>query len=168
MSSSRPARSSAEADAPPGYTVDKSVGPMYRFERSLPKLPVPEIGSTAQKYLDSVRPLVSLQEPGAPTASDENPTPEWTATRKAVEEFTSSPLVKQLQERLIHRATAEGRDSWLSDWWNEAAYMGYRDPVVPYVSYFYVHRDDRSRKTGPKRAASLIRALLYFRRMTEK
>lgn len=166
MSSSAPKRST-EPSAPPGYSVDKSVGPTYRFERSLPNLPVPTIESTATKYLDSIRPFVSKQGPHTPTASDADPTEAYLATKKAVDEFRTSPLVKELQERLVKRAEQEGRDSWLSEWWNEAAYMGYRDPVVPYVSYYYLHRDDRATKTGPKRAAALVRSLLYFRRMTE-
>lgn len=33
------------------------------------------------------------------------------------------------------------------------------------VNYFYSHKDDRSRRTGPSRAAGLLRALLYFRRL---
>jgi len=56
----------------------------------------------------------------------------------------------------------------LADWWNDAAYMGYRDPVVVYVSYFYVHVQDQRRRTAPKRAASLIKAMLPFREMVER
>lgn len=38
---------------------------------------------------------------------------------------------------------------------------------LAFVNYFFGHVDDKSRKTGPARAASLIRAMLYFREMTE-
>ena len=44
---------------------------------------------------------------------------------------------------------------------------GYRDPIVPWVNYYYVHKDDKSRRNGPARAAALVRAMLYFRRMVE-
>jgi carnitine O-acetyltransferase len=33
------------------------------------------------------------------------------------------------------------------------------------VNYFYAHKDDKTRKTGPSRAAGLTRALLFFRRL---
>ncbi|KAI6030704.1 acyltransferase ChoActase/COT/CPT, partial [Pisolithus orientalis] len=47
------------------------------------------------------------------------------------------------------------------------AYMGYRDPVVVYVSYFYVHVDDRRIRDPAKRAAGLIKAMLPFRHLVE-
>ena len=46
--------------------------------------------------------------------------------------------------------------------------MGYRDPVVVFVSYFFVHVDDRLRRDPAKRAASLIKAMLPFRELTER
>ena len=58
--------------------------------------------------------------------------------------------------------------NWLADWWNETAYMGYRDPVVVYVSYFYVHVDDKTRPSQAKRAAQLLKAVLPFRALVER
>ena len=46
--------------------------------------------------------------------------------------------------------------------------MGYRDPVVAFVSYFFVHVDDRMRRDPAKRATSLIKAMLPFRGLTER
>ncbi|GJN89602.1 hypothetical protein Rhopal_002589-T1 [Rhodotorula paludigena] len=153
----RPASSQAAAPAPP--KEDPSVGPTYRFERSLPRLPVPTLEETAERYLASIRPYHTAQEP----ASSADPLPSWAKSEEAVKDFLASPLVKELQQRLLQRA--EGKESWLSEWWNETAYFGWRGPVVPGVNYFYSHKDDRTRKTGPSRAAGLIRALLYFRRL---
>ncbi|TDL23187.1 acyltransferase ChoActase/COT/CPT [Rickenella mellea] len=155
MAPSRSIKSSAPRKdaAPPGYAVDPSVGPMLRFQASLPKLPVPTLESTAAKYLETVRPHVT------PDA--------YAETKSAVEEFVSSEQGKELQKRLHARAAEPGQLNWLADWWNEAAYMGYRDPVVVFVSYFYVHLDDRRRRDAPSRAASLIKAMLPFRTLTE-
>jgi len=47
------------------------------------------------------------------------------------------------------------------------AYMAYRDPVVVYVSYFYVHVDDVWRKDQVKRVAGLVNAFLPFRAVVE-
>ncbi|GAA5933788.1 hypothetical protein JCM1841_002124 [Sporobolomyces salmonicolor] len=138
-----------------------SAGPMLRHENTLPHLPVPTVEETAERYLASIRPY---HTPQSPTASA-SPLPTWSASENAVKHFTQSPLVKELQDRLVKRAEAEGRESWLSEWWNETAYFGWRGPVVPGVNYFYSHKDDRSRRTGPARAAGLLRALLYFRRL---
>ena len=43
-------------------------------------------------------------------------------------------LVRALQARL--NDFASGKDNWLAEFWDDYAYMSYRDPVVPYVSYF--------------------------------
>ncbi|KAF8502529.1 acyltransferase ChoActase/COT/CPT [Gautieria morchelliformis] len=150
LTTSRPRKTES---IPPGYTVDPSVGPMLRFERSLPRLPVPTLASTAAKYLETVHPLLT------PAA--------YERTKQAVDEFVTSDQGKELQRRLEARAAEPDRASWLSDWWNEAAYMGYRDPVVVFVSYFYVHLDDRETKTAARRAATLIKAMLPFRDLIE-
>ncbi|KEI42175.1 uncharacterized protein L969DRAFT_84046 [Mixia osmundae IAM 14324] len=155
----------SSSEAPPGYSIDSSVGPMYRFQKSLPQLPVPNLIETAGKYLDSVRPLVSSADPRTPDATHGGPNSAYAKTQHIVEEFVSSPLVKELQNRL--RARERESENWLSDWWNEAAYMGYRDPVVPYVNYFYMHKADKNRATPALRAAGLTRALLYFRKLVE-
>ncbi|KAK4056608.1 Carnitine O-acetyltransferase mitochondrial [Microbotryomycetes sp. JL221] len=139
-----------------------SVGPMYRFEHTLPNLPVPTIEETTERYLQSIKTFHLAQEPGS---SNSEPLASFRASEQAVNDFRASPLVQKLQERLLERAKT--KDSWLSEWWNETAYFGYRGPVVPGVNYFYVHRDDKNRRTGPKRAAGLIRALMFFRKLTE-
>lgn len=45
--------------------------------------------------------------------------------------------------------------------------MGYRDPVVVFVSYFFVHADDPVRTNPTERAAAIIKATLAFRAMVE-
>lgn len=41
------------------------------------------------------------------------------------------------------------------------------DPVVVFVSYFYVYLDDKLRKTPEKRAASLLKSIMAFRELVE-
>ncbi|KOS13884.1 acyltransferase ctase cot cpt [Malassezia pachydermatis] len=129
--------------------------PMYAGQPSLPLLPVPALEQTLSKYLQSTLPL---QE------SDES----LAVTKAAVESALKgkdAKLMQTLQERLVKRATAEGRESWLSEWWLSAAYMSYRDPVVPFSSYFYLHKGDPKVKTGVTRAAQLLKAMMAFRQL---
>ncbi|KIM28465.1 hypothetical protein M408DRAFT_23835 [Serendipita vermifera MAFF 305830] len=133
-----------------------SVGPMLAQEADLPGLPIPTIESTANKYLESTRPHLTPSE--------------FRTTQLAVNDFLSSPLVKRLQTRLEERAVkekAEGRNNWLSAWWNDAAYMGYRDSVVVWVSYFYVHLAGKEGITRTQRTAELVKTLLLFRQLVE-
>jgi hypothetical protein len=54
----------------------------------------------------------------------------------------------------------------LSEWWNEAAYMGYRDSIVPNVNYFYLHKKGSGKGVGrTRRGAELIRGVRAFREL---
>ena len=128
---------------------------MLRFEESLPRLPVPTLEETAKRYLKSVHPLLS------PT--------EYAQTEKAVHAFVApGSFGHTLQKRLNDRRDDPQMKNWLSEWWNHAAYLGYRDPIVPYVSYFYSHRDDRKRRDPAKRAAAISFATLEFKKQVDE
>lgn len=140
-----------DSDKSTGYKEDASKGPMLRFEDSLPRLPVPTLEETAKRYLKSVHPLLTKQE--------------FAETEKAVKEFLSPDSLGQtLQKRLLARREEPSIKNWIHEWWNNAAYLGYRDPVVPYVSYFYSHRDDRKRRDPAKRAAAITTSVLDFQK----
>ncbi|KAF2668447.1 carnitine O-acetyltransferas-like protein [Microthyrium microscopicum] len=143
-----------KSSVPNGYVEDLSKGKMLRFEDSLPKLPVPTLQETAQKYLKSLHPLLSKTE--------------FEASTKAVEDFVRpGGKGEELQKRLVAKREDPNVKNWIIDWWNEAAYLGYRDPVVPYVSYFYSHRDDRKRRDPSKRAAAITTASLEFKKQVD-
>lgn len=133
-----------------GYKEDLSKGATYRYQDSLPRLPVPSLEETAARYLRSVKAVVSPEE--------------YARTEQAVKEFIKpGGDGERLQQRLVARANDPKIKNWLYDWWNEAAYMAYRDPVVPYVSYFYSYKDDRLRKNPATRAAAISTAALSFK-----
>lgn len=154
MANSRSIKSSAPRtnDVPAGYVADLSKGNMLRYEASLPHLPVPTLQSTGSKYLETVQPHLSDAA--------------FKKTQAAVQELLESSQGKELQARLEKRASEPGMVNWLADWWNDVAYMGYRDPVVVNVSYFYIHGRHHG-KDPAKRAAELVKATLAFREMVE-
>lgn len=137
-----------------GYKEDNSKGPMLRFQESLPRLVVPTLQETADRYIKSVHPLVSASE--------------LEATESAVTEFLRPGGVGEaLQNKLLARAADPNVKNWIIEWWNESAYLGYRDPVVPYVSYFYSYKDDKKRRDPAKRAAAITTAALEFKKMVD-
>lgn len=98
--------------------------------------------------------------------------------------FAASKQALELQRRLEAHASSSPSSSespddsegvvninvnWLADWWNETAYMAFREPVVVNVSYFYVHAPDADEAIcdAPKRAARLLKAMLPFRTLVE-
>jgi len=146
-----PAAKRSNSSLPQGYVEDKSKGPMLRYQESLPKLPVPKLEETAARYVKSLKALLSPVELAAST--------------KAVQEFIKPGGVgEQLQQRLVAKREDPNTKNWIYEWWNDAAYLSYRDPVVPYVSYFYSHRDDRRRRDPAKRAAAISTAVLEFKK----
>lgn len=113
------------------------VGPMYRFEAALPELPVPSLEDTAARYLQSAK---AFHLPSSPTSAA-TPEPSFAKTEEAVHEFLTSPLVKELQDRLLKRA--ERKSSWLSEWWNETAYFGWRGELSAAAWTLLMHAQDR-------------------------
>ncbi|KAL7418992.1 Carnitine O-acetyltransferase mitochondrial [Cryptotrichosporon argae] len=125
---------------------------LYASQSSLPRLPVPPLSQTLPRYLDTLRPLL--------------PASEFARSSALVAAFAEDPFAAELQRRLEARAAE--RTSWLSEWWNEAAYMGYRGRLVPNVSYFYVHKRDASKgKSQARRAAELVRATVEFKKLVD-
>ncbi|KAF8532833.1 acyltransferase ChoActase/COT/CPT [Trichophaea hybrida] len=141
-------RSNSTAAA--GYKEDLSKGRMLRFQDSLPKLPVPTLEETAERYLKSVEPIITPKE--------------FENTKVVVQDFIKPGGIGQaLQKKLVARREDPNVKNWMIDWWNFAAYLGYRDPVVPYVSYFYSYKDDKRYQNPVKRAAAITTAALEFR-----
>ncbi|ODQ63496.1 acyltransferase ChoActase/COT/CPT [Nadsonia fulvescens var. elongata DSM 6958] len=146
--------SSNATGAPAGYVQDLSQGPMLRYQASLPRLPVPTLEETAAKYLQSVKALATPEE--------------LQHTENALKEFLApGGSGRALQAKLEAKAADPNTKNWMYEWWNDAAYLTYRDPVVPYVSYFYSHKDDRLRKDPAKRAAALTKAVLEFKQQVD-
>ncbi|KAG1456601.1 hypothetical protein G6F56_006791 [Rhizopus delemar] len=137
----------------PKTPVDpKAAGPMLRYQTNLPKLPVPDLNETLPKYLKTVRPLLTDEE--------------FKRTEQAVKQFIApGSLGLELQKRLVARASDPNVANWMDDWWLDQAYMGYRDPVVVYVSYFFAYKDDKLRKLPAQRAAAITTAALEFKKL---
>lgn len=142
---------SAAKPAPKTPVDPKAAGPMLKYQANLPKLPVPALGGTLQKYLQSVRPLLDDAE--------------YKKTEQAVKDFEApGGLGQKLQDRLLARFNDPSVVNWMEDWWLDQAYMGYRDPVVIYVSYFFLYKDDKLRKSPAQRAAAITTAALEFKK----
>lgn len=86
---------------------------------NLPRLPVPKLGQTIEKYVKTVTPFLSENE--------------LKNTQRLLKEFSSeNGIGPTLQQLLVKRA--ENSENWLADWWLNVAYLEYRDPVVVYSS----------------------------------
>ncbi|OWF54638.1 carnitine O-acetyltransferase-like [Mizuhopecten yessoensis] len=127
-------------------------GKMFSLQASLPRLPVPPLDQTLNKYLKSVRPLLSDEE--------------FKNTEQIVQEFSKNPGPK-LQTLLEHRASQE--ENWLSEWWMKTAYLEFRSPVTVNVSpgIVFPRQSYRDKEGQLRYAAKLIAGVLDFKLMID-
>mmetsp|Transcript_11703 Transcript_11703/g.13575 ORF Transcript_11703/g.13575 Transcript_11703/m.13575 type:complete len:636 (-) Transcript_11703:142-2049(-) len=126
--------------------------PLYAMQKDVDRLPVPKLKDSIELYLSSVIPHLSAQEL-------EN-------TKRAAADFVKpGGLGETLQKRLEDRAASKPNTSWLQEWWNEYAYLAYRDSVVYNVSYYLQFADEciAAMADPARRAARFVSHGLKFR-----
>lgn len=115
---SRLARRMSSMSTPPAHW--KRVAPhppkgsiTFAAQDTLAKLPVPELADTFARLRRSLRPLARSEE-------------EIETTEKKIRNFEAD-FAKVLHGRLLQRQ--QETEHWLEEWWDNGAYMGYRDSV---------------------------------------
>jgi len=132
-------------------------GKLYENQKNMPRLPVPSVSDTVQRFLSTALPLARTEE-------------EKEALQEACRRFPEQ--AEQLHERLLRRRNDEMADSsWLQMWWNQEGYLQVRDPVVVNVSYFFSFVDDptvtstASLSPNIQRGATMLFASAQFRKL---
>ncbi|KAJ8399948.1 hypothetical protein AAFF_G00406780 [Aldrovandia affinis] len=121
---------------------------LYSYQGSLPNLPVPAVKDTIKRYLESVRPLMSVSE--------------FERMSKLAVQFESS-LGNRLQWYLKLKALWAA--NYVSDWWEEYIYLRGRSPIMVNSNYYgmdflYV----TPTPIQAARAGNTIHAFLLYRR----
>jgi len=128
-------------------------GPLYEHQASLPRLPIPSIEETLERFLPTALPLAKSEE-------------ERKTLLEACELFPSQ--AKELQKRLEERRQVFSDSSWLQLWWNTAGYLQVRDPIMINVSYFFHFSDDptlpANEPKNVKRGAAILTAVAEYRK----
>ncbi|KAL6040289.1 carnitine O-acetyltransferase yat1 [Balamuthia mandrillaris] len=143
--SSQMAKTSMRSFASGTAAVNYGNGPMWKNQRSMPRLPIPTLEETGKHYLDYLTPIVSKEE--------------LQRTTKLLEEFVAGEG-KALQEDL-QRLDKESPTSWLEGWW-DTMYLTIRDPLPINVNPYFIFKEDPDRKSQPERAASLVEGFAKF------
>ncbi|XP_012274626.1 carnitine O-acetyltransferase isoform X2 [Orussus abietinus] len=120
----------------------------------LPKQPVPDLRKTAERYLRSLKPILNPSE------------------YRVSERITNQFINKDGPGPYLHCKLLEKYeqvDNWLSDWWLQEAYLGYRAPVIVHSSPGIVGPSQKF--TCPNdmyaAAARLISAVCKFNEMVK-
>ncbi|GFO45679.1 carnitine o-acetyltransferase [Plakobranchus ocellatus] len=126
-------------------------GRTFSVQYSLPRLPVPPLEQTLNRYLDTCRPLLDDQQ--------------FKSTSEIVQKFKEKEG-PELQKMLEERATEH--TNWLSDWWKSVAYLDSRLPVVLVNPGFYLPRQSfRGKQEQIDFTARMIAGLLDYKMMLD-
>ncbi|KAL7307502.1 hypothetical protein TKK_0000680 [Trichogramma kaykai] len=125
---------------------------LYSFQGSLPRLPLPSVEDTAQRYLRSVRPL--LDDDG------------YRRMEQLAREFQQGIGVK-LQRYLILKSWWSS--NYVSDWWEEYVYLRGRSPIMVNSNFYGIDAIlMHPTRVQSARAASVIHSCLQYRRLIER
>lgn len=125
---------------------------LYSFQGSLPRLPLPSVHDTMQRYLRSVRPLLD----------DEN----YNRMENLAKEFEST-IGKKLQRYLTLKSWWS--TNYVSDWWEEYVYLRGRSPLMVNSNFYgtdAIFMNFTNKQAA--RAANIVHHLLSFRRLIER
>ncbi|KAG1489008.1 hypothetical protein G6F46_011905 [Rhizopus delemar] len=131
---------------PRAFPMDQTGGETFKFQDKLPKLPIPDLESTLQKYLAALKPLETPKE--------------HEATKLAAKEFLEKDG-PELQDKLQTYAT--DKSSYIEEFWYDS-YLQYTDSVVLNLNPFFLLEDDPTplRNDQIVRASSLIYSTIVF------
>ncbi|OZJ03582.1 hypothetical protein BZG36_03048 [Bifiguratus adelaidae] len=125
---------------------DPEGGLTFKYQDSLPRLPIPPLADTIQRYLAAVAPFQDADE--------------HAETEAAAIEFLANEG-PELQEKLTEYA--DTKSSYIEEFWYDS-YLSYTDPVVLNLNPFFLLEDDPTPQRNDQvvRAASLIVSTLKF------
>ncbi|XP_013401422.1 carnitine O-palmitoyltransferase 1, liver isoform [Lingula anatina] len=125
---------------------------LYSYQASLPKMFVPRVEDTMERYIKSVRPLMD----------DAN----YERMKTLSEEFKNG-VGKKLQRYLLLKSW--WATNYVSDWWEEYVYLRGRSPIMVNSNYYGVGAVfHHPTKIQAARAANVTYAFLKFRREIER
>ncbi|XP_063699683.1 carnitine O-palmitoyltransferase 1, liver isoform isoform X2 [Culicoides brevitarsis] len=125
---------------------------LYSFQGSLPRLPLPSVHDTLDRYLQSARPLLD----------DAN----YERIVKLAQEFENG-IAKKLQWYLVLKSWWS--TNYVSDWWEEYVYLRGRGALMVNSNFYGIDAIFMHPTTvQAARAASVTHILLNFRRTVER
>ncbi|XP_069485554.1 carnitine O-palmitoyltransferase 1, muscle isoform [Ambystoma mexicanum] len=125
---------------------------LYSFQTSLPKLPVPPIAKTIQRYLESVRPLLDDEQ--------------YNRMEMLAKEFKKDDAPR-LQKYLLLKSW--WATNYVSDWWEEYIYLRGRGPIMVNSNYYamdFLYVTPTSRQAS--RAGNAVHSILVYRRRLDR
>ncbi|XP_053260806.1 carnitine O-palmitoyltransferase 1, muscle isoform [Podarcis raffonei] len=121
---------------------------LYSFQTSLPKLPVPCVKDTIERYLESVRPLLDADK--------------YDDMEALALDFQLN-VAPRLQKYLILKSW--WATNYVSDWWEEYIYLRGRSPIMVNSNYYvmdFLYVTPTHNQAA--RAANAVHSIMLYRR----
>lgn len=132
-------------------TDDAAAVRTFAYEDQLPRVPLPSLQASGQRFLDWCAPLLTAEE--------------LARTEAAVETFLQSGSPAYGLHAALERYDAEeGVDSWLDAFWRDR-YLGRRDRIALNANYFFLFEDSPLGQVD--RAATLVAATLDYQQLID-
>ena len=144
------------ASAPVNTRMETSSTKMSRKSKSnedLPRLPLPDLSSTLDMYLNSRQVFMSKTE--------------YKATSNLIRKFREDGTGAKLQGRLNALQSDTKIENWISDIYADCVYLGRRDPIYPYGIFIAGHPLTEYQHSQAERAAVIARATIELQTQIE-
>lgn len=128
--------------------LQRSKVPTMHFQKSLPRLPIPELAKSGERYLNALKPILSAAQ--------------YDQSEKRTRDFLTNEG-KFLQEKLILKDKANKHTSYISDYWFDL-YLRDRQPLpINYNPLIVFQNDTRPAYNNQLlRAANLLTSAVRF------
>ncbi|CCI50536.1 unnamed protein product [Albugo candida] len=128
--------------------LHETIIPTFRFQKSLLRLPIPELDDTLNRYLRAVEPVLKSSE--------------LKETQRAVHAFKNG-VGPHLQKSLIERDASNSHTSYINEWWLDLYLEDRRPLVINYNPQLTLLDDPVPLKNSwTQRATSLITSTVRF------
>lgn len=131
------------------YIDPKTIVHTYHFQDSLPRLPIPKLEDTCNRYLDAQKPLLTPEQ--------------YEETKRLVEKFQKHEG-PGLNAELLQKNKRNKHTSYISGPWYDM-YLSYRDSIVLNHNPFMMFKDDPVAENNDQvvRATNIITSAMRFK-----
>jgi len=128
--------------------LKRSILPTDHFQYSLPRLPIPQLDKTCERYLSALKPILNNDEDA------------YKETQKIVADFRTGDG-KRLDAQLRHKNASNRDTSYISKPWFEM-YLKSRLPLILNFNFFLAFTDDQQQLKPAARITNYIISSVRF------
>lgn len=125
---------------------------LFSFQKSLPRLPVPSVNETLTRYLNSIRPILNVEQ--------------YKRMQELAADFEET-IASKLQRYLVLKSWKSS--NYVSDWWEDFVYLRGRTPLMINSNYYCLDViADLDSEIQSARAAVYVYLMLRFRQWIDR